>query len=82
MKVTDHMIYTFAGESEITATDAHAIGVGLQAVLDMPEMQALERFARAAAASVVTDGVDEWNGLVDAWDALPADVSRMLLEPR
>jgi hypothetical protein len=30
---TDEMIYAFAGEPEITATDAHAIRVGLAAVL-------------------------------------------------
>ncbi|GAA2696394.1 hypothetical protein [Actinoplanes palleronii] len=30
---TDEMIYAFAGEPEITATDAHAIRVGLAAAL-------------------------------------------------
>lgn len=32
MKVTDRMIYAFAGEPEITGTDAYAIEVGLRAV--------------------------------------------------
>lgn len=34
---TDEMIYAFAGEPEITATDAHAIRVGLAAVLAIVE---------------------------------------------
>lgn len=33
--VTDQMIYAFAGEPEITATDAHTIRVGLVAVLEL-----------------------------------------------
>ncbi len=33
IEVTDEMIYAFAGEPEITATDAHAIEVGLKSVL-------------------------------------------------
>lgn len=33
IELTDEMIYAFAGEPEITATDAHAIRVGLAAVL-------------------------------------------------
>lgn len=37
IEVTDEMIYAFAGEPEITATDAHAIGVGLTAVLAIVE---------------------------------------------
>jgi hypothetical protein len=55
---------------------------GLEAVLAMPEMQALETFARAAAALAVTDGVDEWNGMIDVWNALPQSVRDALLEPR
>jgi len=35
VKVTEQMIYAFAGEPEITATDAHAIEAGLQRVLDL-----------------------------------------------
>jgi hypothetical protein len=35
--VTDEMIYAFAGEPEITATDAHAIEVGLRAVFAIVE---------------------------------------------
>lgn len=34
---TDEMIYAFAGEPEITATDAHAITAGLAAVLAIVE---------------------------------------------
>jgi hypothetical protein len=30
MNVTDHMIYQFAGEPEVTATEAHAIRSGLE----------------------------------------------------
>lgn len=37
IEVTDQMIYAFAGEPEITATDAHAIRVGLAAVLAIVE---------------------------------------------
>jgi hypothetical protein len=37
IEVTDEMIYAFAGEPEITATDAHAISVGLAAVLAIIE---------------------------------------------
>ena len=33
IEITDQMVYAFAGEPEITATDAHAIRVGLEAVL-------------------------------------------------
>lgn len=33
MKVTDHMIYAYAGEPEITGTDAHCIQQGLERVL-------------------------------------------------
>jgi hypothetical protein len=36
---TDEMIYAFAGEPEITATDAHAIRVGLAAVLAIVERE-------------------------------------------
>jgi hypothetical protein len=34
---TDEMIYAFVGEPEITATDAHAIRIGLAAVLAIVE---------------------------------------------
>ncbi len=34
---TDEMVYAFAGEPEITGTDAHAISVGLAAVLAIVE---------------------------------------------
>lgn len=43
MKVTDELIYAFVGgptaDREITATDAHTIRVGLQAVLDLIDRQ-------------------------------------------
>jgi hypothetical protein len=42
---TDEMIYAFAGEPEITATDAHAIRVGLAAVLAIVERD--QPFAKA-----------------------------------
>jgi hypothetical protein len=39
MKPTEKMIYAFAGEPEITRTDAHAIEVGLTAALkDVPDV--------------------------------------------
>lgn len=39
MKPTQQMIYAFAGEPEITATDAHAIEAGLAAALkDVPDV--------------------------------------------
>lgn len=37
LEPTDEMIYAFVGEPEITATDAHAIQVGLAAVLAIVE---------------------------------------------
>jgi hypothetical protein len=37
IEITDRMIYAFAGEPEITATDAHAIKVGLAAALAIVE---------------------------------------------
>jgi hypothetical protein len=37
IEVTDLMVYAFAGEPEITATDAHAIKAGLTAMLAMVE---------------------------------------------
>jgi hypothetical protein len=37
IEITDQLIYAFAGEPEITATDAHAIRVGLTAVLALVE---------------------------------------------
>lgn len=53
IEVTDRMIYAFAGEPEITATDAHAIRVGLTAVLaiverDRSDEPGLTRGANAA----------------------------------
>lgn len=68
----------FASHEQVTAS----VAAGLEAVFAMPEMEALERFARAAAALAVTDGVDEWNGMVDVWDTLPQEVANSLLEPR
>lgn len=49
MEVTDRMIYAFAGEPEITATDAHAIKVGLEAVLKVinAPVQEAEKWPRA-----------------------------------
>ena len=43
---TDHMIYAYAGEPEITATDAHHIRHGLTAVLNLPEVRQLVLTAR------------------------------------
>jgi hypothetical protein len=43
IEVTDEMIYAFAGESEITATDAYAIKAGLKAVLAIVEEELAER---------------------------------------
>lgn len=40
---TDEMIYAFAGEPEITATDAHAIRVGLAAVIPLVERDLIAR---------------------------------------
>jgi hypothetical protein len=37
IEVTDEMVYAFAAEPEITATDAHAISVGLAAVFAIVE---------------------------------------------
>jgi hypothetical protein len=37
IEVTDEMVYAYAGEPEITGTDAHAIRVGLAAVLAIVE---------------------------------------------
>jgi len=37
IEITDQMIYAFAGEPEITASDAHAIEVGLTAVFALVE---------------------------------------------
>lgn len=39
MEISDRMIYAFAGEPEITATDAHCIKIGLEKVLALPEVQ-------------------------------------------
>lgn len=40
MNVTDHMIYQFAGEPEVTATDAHAIRSGLERALkSVPDVE-------------------------------------------
>jgi hypothetical protein len=75
MKVTDQMIYAFAGDPEITVTDAHAIKVGLQAALDL-----LEPFVSAAAKHVCSDEVDDWNDACDAWDKLPAAIQHALVD--
>lgn len=52
IEVTDEMIYAFAGEPEITATDAHAIRVGLAAVLALVERD------RAAALARIEVSID------------------------
>lgn len=56
IKVTDEMIYAFAGEPEITATDAHAIRVGLTAVLPLAERTGYEK------AIAVLQGVAQRTG--------------------
>lgn len=81
MKVTGKMTDEFASASGYGGDIAEpAVRAGLEAVFSLPEVQALERFARAAAAHVTTDGVDEWNDMVDVWNSLPDDVARALLE--
>lgn len=86
MKVTEGMIRAFAAGWHSADTGDQAPGArrtaGIAAVLAMPEMEALEVFARAAAAHVVTEGTDEWNGLVDVWNALPQSLVDQLLEAR
>jgi hypothetical protein len=44
IEVTDEMIYAFAGEPEITATDAHAIEAGLTAALAIVERDYVSRW--------------------------------------
>lgn len=44
------------------------------------EENALNRFVRAAAKSVTTDGADEWNEMVDAWEQLSEAQRAGLLE--
>lgn len=51
-------------------------------LLATPKMQALERFARAAAAHATTDGTDEWNHMIDVWNAMPQEIVNELLDPR
>jgi hypothetical protein len=53
IEVTDQMIYAFAGEPEVTATDAHAIRVGLAAVLALAEQNQSDAsgLTRGAAAA-------------------------------
>lgn len=84
MKVTQAMIETFFRGKAAggMGTGTAGPGPGIQAVVkDLPEpeyVQALERFARAAVKSAETDGVDEWNDLVDTFRAMPDVVMRQL----
>jgi hypothetical protein len=70
---TDEMIYAFAGEPEITATDAHAIRVGLAAVLAIVERDQAAQRRRLADAleavqrAIATDSRDWGKGRGDAW---------------
>jgi hypothetical protein len=87
MKVTQKMINVFAvawhaADHQGTHVPGARRGAGLEAVMAMPEMEALEAFARAAAAHATTEGTDEWNHMIEVWDALPESVAKFLLEPR
>ena len=50
IEVTDEMIWAFAGDPEITATDAHAIRVGLTAVLALVERDRSDSLTLSRAA--------------------------------
>lgn len=48
---------------------------------DVPEQnEAVERWTCAAAAYAVTDGVDEWNHMIEMWEQLPDAARAKLLE--
>lgn len=64
---TDEMIYAFAGEPEITATDAHAIRVGLAAVLAIVERD------QPRPARVLMDAASTARGIADRLAAKPGD---------
>lgn len=74
---TDEMIYAFAGEPEITATDAHAIRVGLAAVLAIVERDFLTGCRATVETRGVTvackkddDGHDTHLGRSSGWDVV------------
>lgn len=62
MKVTEHMILQFAGEPEITATDAHYIEQGLtRALKAIPEVLLAERVEELEKYPCCTDSDgDDW----------------------
>lgn len=61
IEVTDEMIYAFAGEPEITGTDAHCIRHGLTAVLAVVEREQKALMKR------------EWNALQQCPSDSPTD---------
>jgi hypothetical protein len=83
--ITDEMVYAFAGEPEITATDAHAIKVGLAKVLAIVERDHDARYGRLLAANrKLVDRLHDLERIEDERDrALGAleDARRQLARP-
>lgn len=46
---------------------------------EMPTDEAVQRFAKVAARHATTDGVDQWNEMVDVWNLLPVAAQQELL---
>lgn len=83
MKVTEHMILQFAGEPEITATDAHVIEQGLtRALKDVPDVVPFAYSGWPGAekrhvflhppCGTVTDADPALTGEGSLWDAVQA----------
>lgn len=78
--VTQEMVEAFKQAKNCQCHPGDEVGVRIQAALDAStDLQALERFAHAAARHATTDGVDEWNNLVEVWDSLPDSLRKNLL---
>lgn len=47
--------------------------------LSAQDLADLEYFLRAAAVHATSDGVDDWNDMVDAWGSVPESIRAALL---
>lgn len=77
MKITRDMVLAALGAGDMP--DESNARAAVRAAIEESGIEHIERFAKVAARHAITDSLNSWNAMVDAWDALPQDIQRELL---